>query len=425
MNRRKRRRLKRCRQRGAHVKPAVNPSTGSTATAQPILARIVRALAGRVQELLLALVYWLFEYLRRLKQRPPEYWFALLTLVIATIGIFGTWYAALHSAPSAARVSFDTGVVEGAGARGVRSFATPKLHEVLRIRLRLTPAHQDLVQVAISIAPPASVRLTNGCFYEVTGMEGRRSCLEPSGAGRVDIENLAAGETLEVTAEAEVVHPIDGQETIAIEMSSADTVDPSRKQIDLYTPKGTRGEEAAKRSFKEELDGPLHWVKSTFQLPDDVFGVLGDEWGFLSPSHLHSLEQIPYGRVVDVHSLASNRLLGAKIVTFKAIVGSVPVRLRSFRGATRHQRIIREVFALGSRVAERSLWCTTARSSAQPRLSPGDPVLVRAALVGWGLARPFGQQVQAAMLICPVVHLIDPHAPLVTVSGSGGTSAPR
>jgi hypothetical protein len=359
-----------------------------------------------------------------MRQRPSEYWFSLLTLFFATLGIFGTWYAALQSAPSAAQIRFDTGVLEEGGGGGTRSYATPKLHEVLPLRLALTPMHKDLTGVSITIAPPRSVRLTDGCYYKLTRLKEQRNCLKPNGEGRVEVARLGAGETLKVAVEAEAVHRIDGQEAIVIEMNSADDTDPSRKQIDLYPPKGSDGEEAAKKSFEEELEGPLHWIESTLQMPDDVFEDLGVQWAFLSPMRLHGLKQVPYGRLVNVRSLVNNRLLGSKIVTFKSVVKSPPLRVKALRAKPSNLRMFKELLPLSSTVPKRDLWCATSRSSAQPRLHRGDPVLVRAALIGWGLARPFGQEIQTAMAICPVVHLLDREVAPGTASASGGISAP-
>lgn len=424
VSRRERRRLKRCRHRARHLEPPGDPSDGAGPPERCLVGR-ARALVAGAQEAFFFLVYWFVEFCWKPTQRSPEYWFALLTLIVTTVGVFVAYFAALKSPPSVADYRFNAGVVEGAEDDSARSFAMPKLHEPIHIRMELTPAHQDLGQVAVSISPPPSVKLTDSCFYRVTGMKRRQSCLEPNGEGRVDVRHLGADETLEVTAEAEVVRPIEGEEAIVIEMSSADTPNSNRKKIDLYSPKGSRGEEAAKENFEEELDGPVHWVEATLQLPDAVFEVLGDQWVFLDPSRLHGLKQIPYGRVVDVRSLANNRLLGAEILTFESIVESAPVRLQDFYTGAARLRVFKEVLELDSQVRKHELWCSTTRSSAQPRLSPGDHVLVRAALVGWGLARPFGQRVQAAMLICPGIHILTSEAEPATSSGSGGTSAPR
>jgi hypothetical protein len=417
-------RLKRCRHRARSDGQTDDPAAIGSPSPGPCPTNLARALLGELQGALGFYALWVADGFGRLRQRPSEYWFSLLTLIIATVGIFGTWYAALQSAPSAAQVRFDTGVLEEGGGGGTRSFATPKLHETLPLRLTLTPMHEDLTGVSITISPPRSVRLTDGCYYKLTRLKERRNCLKPNGEGRVDVARLGAGETLEVAAEAEVVHRIDGQEVIAIEMSSADDTDSSRKQIDLYPPKGSDGEEAAKESFEEELEGPLHWVESTLQMPDDVFEDLGDQWAFLSPRRLHGLEQVPYGRLVNVRSLVNNRLLGSKIVTFKSVVESPPLRVKGLRARPSNLRMFKELLSLSSTVPKRDLWCMTSRSSAQPRLHPGDPVLVRAALIGWGLARPFGQEVQTAMAICPVVHLLDREVAPGAASASGGVAAP-
>jgi hypothetical protein len=348
----------------------------------------------------------------------------VITLLVGAIGILGTWYAALRSAaPSVAKVSFNTGVSEGAGAGSTRSFATPKLHAELRIRLSLTPVHQDLGQVAITIDPPPSLELTSSCFYEVSG-EGRQSCLHPDGERRIEVPRLASGQSLRITAKARVVHRVEGREAVMIEMSSADTPAPSQKRIDLYSPRGTRGEEAARRYLREEVHGPMRWDEPSLRMRDDVVEEMGNEWQFLDLSRLHGLGQVPYGRVLDVRSLISNRFLGAKIVTFRSIVRSAPLRVRSFRAAGSGVRAIKELFALGPRPGERDLWCATARSTAQPALHRGDRILVRAALIGWGLARPYGRPLPAAMLICPVVSLLDPEAPAEADSTTGGVSAP-
>jgi hypothetical protein len=407
VRRAEKKRLKRCRHRKANSRASESPSPQRCATRSWSPTRIGSALVGGLLDLALFFGYWMDDYRRQLKRFPTEYWFSLLALTVATIGVFGTWFGALRSASSAAKVHFDTGVIAGPGD-SARSFATSKLHETLKVRLRLTPEHQDLGQVVITIAPPESVRLTEGCSYRITGMRHRRSCIKPSGQGRIEVERLAAGATLEVTAEAKVIHRIKEQEAIVIEMSSADTPDPNLKRIDLYSAKGTPGEVAAKGTLEEELNGPLHWVESTLQVPDDVFEVLGEEWRSLEPAHLHSFEQVPHGRTVDGSSLVNNHLVGAKIVTFESIVTSAPMRVRSFPGPTAHQQVFKEIFALGSKAGGRDLWCATTRGPDQVRLRNGDRVLVRAALIGWGLARPFGRQERAAMLLCPAVRLVDP-----------------
>jgi hypothetical protein len=319
--------------------------------------------------------------------------------------VFGTWYGALRSAPSEAKVHFDTGIVGEHG--GVKSFATSKVHESLTISLKLTPEHQDLGQVVVSIVPPASVRLTDGCSYKITGRRGRRSCLKPSGQGRVEVDRLSAGSTLEVTAKAEVVHSIQDQEAIVLEMRSADTTDSNLKRIDLFSAKGTPGEEAVKEFLADELRGPLHWEESTLQVPDEVFAMLGKQWKALDPTRLHDIEEVPKGKTVDVPSLVNNRLFGAKIVSFQSVMASPPIRVRSFPATPGGPHVFEEVFALESNARGRDLWCSATRGPDQPHLRPGDRVLVRAALVGWGLARPFGRPVAAAMLLCPVVHLLN------------------
>lgn len=424
MNRRNRRRRRSCRRLKANGKPEVAASLTPQEEKPGYLVQMVRALRERLEIAIFLARYWASERRGRLTKRPAEYWFALITLLVATVGIFGTWYAALRSAPSVAKVDFDTGVVEGSGRGGARSFAMPKLHTVIRIQLNLTPTHQDLSQVAVTIAPPPSIELTSKCFYEVSG-SGKRSCLEPDGERRIDIEHLASGQSLRVTAGARVIHRIERREAVVIDMSSSDTDSPNRKRIDLYSPKGTRGEEAARKNFQEEVHGgPLHWNASSMQMRDEVFEDLGDEWQFLDPGRLHSLGQVPYGRMLDVRGLINNHSLGAKIVTVRAFVRSSPVRMRSFRAEGSGVRAVNEIFAVGPKSGERKLWCATTRSTAQRPLHRGDHVLVRVALVAWGLARPYGRPVQAALLICPVVHPIDSAGQPFPASTAGGTSAP-
>jgi hypothetical protein len=425
MTRRNRRRRRRCHRLKAEAKPEVAASGTPPREKQPeFFARIARALREGLGFPIFLILYWVSDRRRRLTKRPAQYWFALITLLVATIGIFGTWYAALRSVPSVAKVDFDTGVIEGSGPGAARSFATPKLHAVLHIRLTLTPTHQDLDRVAVAITPPPSIELTSRCFYEVSG-SGRQSCLEPDGEGRIDIDHLAEGESLHITAKIVVIHRIEGREAIAIDMSSSNADEPSKRQIDLYSPTGTHGEEAAKKDFHEEVSGgPLNWDESSMQMREDVFEDLGNEWQFLNPWRLHSLGQVPYGRMLDVRSLINNRLLAAKIVTLRSVVRSSPVRVRSFRAEGSGVRAIKEVFAIGPKPGEHDLWCATSRSTAQPPLHRGDPVLLRAALVGWGQARPYGQPVQAALMICPTVQLLDPSGEPPSVSTAGGTPAP-
>src|SRR6476469_4410160 len=205
MKRRERKRLKLCRHRKAKATGVRRPSVDQGPRNCLDLGRVVRAGVVAMQDAALFFVYWLVDYYRHLRQRPPVYWYTLLTLGFTVMAGVGTWLAALKSTPSQAKVHFDTGVIEDGKGGGARSFATPDLHEVLRLRLTLTPSHQDLGQVAVVIAPPPSGKLTDRCFYKITSRKGRRSCLESNGEGRVEIDRLDAGETLEVIARAEVV----------------------------------------------------------------------------------------------------------------------------------------------------------------------------------------------------------------------------
>ena len=390
----------------------------------PCLAERARALLRELGDALTFSLRLSFAIRPRLPRRSAEYWFTMFTLLLGALALVGTWYAALRPTPSTAEVLFNTGVVEGSAGGGPRSYATPRLNTPLYMQLKLEPTDQDLSQVAVTISLPRSLELTRRCFYEVDDSR-RRSCLAPNGEGRVNVDRLASGQTLRITAVARVVHRIEGRESVEIQMRSASTDTPSRRQIDLYSPKGSRGEEAARAMVEEEVsEGPLRWDDESLQAPEDVFEALGKEWQFLDPWQLHGLRQVPYGRMLDVRSLVHSRVLGAKIVTFRSVVRSASMRVRTFRVKGSNVRATREVFAVGPRSRPEDLWCSATRSTAQPPLRVGEPVLVRAAVVGWGIARPDGRPSQAALLICPVVHLTDAFSHPLPGRANGGTSAP-
>lgn len=172
-------------------------------------------------------------------RRPREWWMATLMLTVATVSAVLTAYAAFRAAPSAARLSFRTGVKEGSG--GLRSFATPEPGDTLSIRLQLIPYNQDLGAVSVAIDPPPQVELTDRCYYTVGG-SARRDCALPDGEGRIDLPRLDSGETFRLSVEAHVVGEIRDRESITIEMSSAEA-EASRRDIDLYSPhQGVPGE---------------------------------------------------------------------------------------------------------------------------------------------------------------------------------------
>jgi hypothetical protein len=110
-------------------------------------------------------------------------------LLVTLAGSVFTGYAAFHSAPSAAKISFKTGVKEDSG--GLRSFATPEAGDTLWVGLELTPYHQNLGGVSVTIAAPPRVELTDHCYYTV-GDSARQSCAMPSGEGRIDLAHLDA-----------------------------------------------------------------------------------------------------------------------------------------------------------------------------------------------------------------------------------------
>jgi len=153
-------------------------------------------------------------------------------LLVTLVGTAFTVYAALRPTPSVAGFSFETGVDEGLG--GLRSFAVPEPGDRIPIILQLTPQHQDLRGVAVAIAPPARVDLTDRCYYTV-GDSPRRKCALPGGEGRIDVACLKSGETLRISAEARVTARIESPETITIEMGAAE-VEASRRGIDLLSP---------------------------------------------------------------------------------------------------------------------------------------------------------------------------------------------
>lgn len=180
-----------------------------------------------------ATVAWLWAAAwRREHKRSGEWWASTLMLMVAVVSAVFTGYAAFRSTPSAAGLSFRAGVREGSG--GLHSFATPELGDALSIRLQLTPYHQDLGGVAVTVAPPPRVELTDRCYYSVGG-SSRRDCAMPDGVGRIDLPHLNSGETLRLSVEVRVVAQIEDRESVTIEMSSAEA-NASRREVDLYSP---------------------------------------------------------------------------------------------------------------------------------------------------------------------------------------------
>jgi hypothetical protein len=168
---------------------------------------------------------------RQQHSRPAEWWFSTAMLLVTLAGTVFTGYAAFHSAPSAAKISFKTGVKEDSG--GLRSFATPEAGDTLWVGLELTPYHQNLDGVSVTIAAPPRVELTDRCNYTV-GDSARQSCAMPNGEGRIDLAHLDSGETLRLSVEARVGQRIKDRESITIEMSAAEA-EASRRKIDLYS----------------------------------------------------------------------------------------------------------------------------------------------------------------------------------------------
>jgi hypothetical protein len=228
MNRRQRRCRAKCR-RAPRAKAAAGKGKAEASCWSPI--RLAAEVFSEGRDRLSFALLWAVDWWHR-HQRPNEWWGSSLMLLVTVVSAAFTIYAALRPAPSAAGISFKTGVDEGSGA--LRSFAVPEPGDRIPIVLQLTPHHQDLRGVAVVIAPPLRAEMTDRCYYAV-GDSPRRECAIAGGEVRIDVACLKSGETLRISAEARVVARIETRETIAIEMGAAE-VEASRRGIDLLTP---------------------------------------------------------------------------------------------------------------------------------------------------------------------------------------------
>jgi len=332
----------------------------------------------------------------------------------------GVVIAATETAPPRPYSHLKAVVSEEAG-RGASSFATPARLTTLMVHVVLIPKSEDLEDAAVIVTPPPSVELVGRCSYVAAGT--RHRCIDPPGEARAEVDHLSSDEPLRLTLEAKVVEAIRGEEPVVVRMSSADTERTEEKRIELYAPTGGAGERSAERIIRhEELEGPAAWKEATLRSRAVALDEIGDEWSLLTPRHLHSVDSIPYGRLVELRNLLESRLIGSKIITIHSVIASPPVRVHDYT-LEDGQRAWREAFALGSRKAHR-VWCSTVRGSRQSRLYRGETVVVRAAVVGWGLARPGGRLLQAVLLLCPAVQSVDGHRSRRETSRGGGTTAP-
>lgn len=234
MNRRQRRCRARCR-RTSQAKARVAVVAGgppSPCWLTRLFAGILSEVRDGARPILLGAAACLHEC-----KRPGEWWGSVLMLMVTVVSAAFTAYAAFRPPPSVAGLSFKTGVSEGSG--GLHSFATPEPGDTLSIRLQLTPHHQDLGGVAVTISGSPRVELTDRCYYRV-GESQRSDCAMPAGEGRIDLARLNSGETLWLAVEARVLSPIEDRERITIEMSSAE-VDSSRREIDIFSPQRSEG----------------------------------------------------------------------------------------------------------------------------------------------------------------------------------------
>jgi len=241
------RRQRRCRAKCRRTSRAEAAAKGSGQADRPcwlpnrLAAEVLAEVGDRIALARLWAGVWWHEH-----KRPTEWWGSSLMLLVAVVSAVFTAYAALRPTPSPG-FSFKAGVSEGSG--GLRSFAVPEPGDPLAILLQLTPRHQDVRGVAVTISPPRRVELTQRCYYTV-GDSPRRECAMPGGEGRIDVAQINSGETLRITVEARVVTRIEDRETIAIEMSSAEA-EASQRAIDLFSPE--QGEED-RRSAVQESD---------------------------------------------------------------------------------------------------------------------------------------------------------------------------
>jgi hypothetical protein len=343
---------------------------------------------------------------RRLWRWTIEHWVGVAALVVAILVAQHTLLGGDTTAAPPLHLS--ALVSEGTDGKQ-RDFATPKVGTVLHLKVAAMPRQEELGDVTIAVALPDGVVASGSCGVEIDGRS--QAC---AGDGRAEVARLQSGEEMSLELEVVVEKRIEGEQLVKVELTSADLADPEVREISLTAPERT-GEREATALIDEELLSPVEW-EGRLEVPEGTVEEMGGEWRYLTSERIHGVPAVPAGQEVPMRRIFDSHEIGAKIITLRATIETTPLRWHPVDLAGSEDTASKELFALGS--AHRA-WCSTVRDKqVQPPLRRGERVLVRAAVVGWGTARPHGRAIGAVMLICAAVESLKQ-----AESGGGMTAA--
>ncbi len=350
---------------------------------------------------------------RRLWRWTIEHWVGVAALVVAIL-------VALHTflgGDTTAALPLHLSALASEGTDGKqRDFATPKVGTELHLKVVAMPRREELGDVTIAVTLPGGVVASGSCRVEIGGKSG--TC---AGDGRAEATRLESGEEMDLELKVGVERRIEGEESLKVQLTSADLADPEVREISLTAPERT-GEREATALISEELLSPMKW-EGLLEVPEGTVEEMGGEWRFLTDERIHGVPTVPAGQDVPMRRIFASHEIGAKIITLRAKIETTPLRWHAVDLAGSKDTASKELFALGS---DHRAWCSTVRDKqAQPPLRRGERVLIRAAVVGWGTARPHGRPIDAVMLICTAVQsLKQAESGSDTALEGGGLTAP-
>jgi hypothetical protein len=350
---------------------------------------------------------------RRLWRWTVEHWVGVAALIVAIAVAQHT----LLGGDTTAAPPLHLSALASEGTDGKqRDFATPKVGTVLHLKVVAMPRQEELGDVTIAVALPDGVVESGSCRVEIGGRGA--ACADD---GRAEATRLRSGEEMSLELEVIVQKRIEGEELLKVQLTSADLADPEVREISLTAPERT-GEKDATTLIAEELSSPMNW-EGRFEVPEGAVEEMGGEWRYLTSERIHGVPAVPAGQDVPMRRIFDSHEIGAKIITLRAKIETTPLRWHPVELTGSEDTASKELFAIG---AAHRAWCSTVRDKqVQPPLRRGERVLVRAAVVGWGIARPHGRAIEAVMLICAAVQSFDrAESDAGTAPMGGGGAAP-
>ncbi|HVQ58523.1 MAG TPA: hypothetical protein VMS60_06400 [Solirubrobacterales bacterium] len=298
--------------------------------------------------------------------------------------------------------------------------AAPTVGTDLSFGATVDPSSDRLAGSAVVVTGPETTSL--GECHASTAEETTDGYAHGSQA-RISLAELGSADKVEFECHLSVERRIRYWEPIELELTEPEAAAAGTGALYLRPPDVALGREKAEALAEREIHtSPADWQESSMRPAPDAFEEQGEEWSLLDPQALHGFRSGPPGLAKTLHQLEDTRVESSKIVTLRTVITSRPVTQDRFQAKGSNRQAIRQVYAVGQKPGEQGGWCTTTRSTAQPRLKKGDRLQIRASVIEWGKSE--ASDGIAVMLNCPAVKVLGSTGGPVSTPEVGAATVP-